>query len=188
MINIKKGLDLPISGAPRQAIEEGNAARSVAVLGPDYPGMKPTMEVKEGDVVAKGQILFSDKKTPGVIYTAPAAGTVAEIKEKDIDIFTALIGSGPAYVFYIIESLLESSESLELPKEEKINLLASMIAGSANLAKKAEDSPESLRKKVTSPGGVTQRAIEEFEINNLKNLIKESMKVAEKKSIELGEG
>ena len=74
MINIKKGLDLPISGAPRQAIEEGNAARSVAVLGPDYPGMKPTMEVKEGDVVAKGQILFSDKKTPGVIYTAPAAG------------------------------------------------------------------------------------------------------------------
>lgn len=79
MINIKKGLDLPISGTPRQAIEEGNAARSVAVLGPDYPGMKPTMEVKEGDVVAKGQILFSDKKTPGVIYTAPAAGTVAEI-------------------------------------------------------------------------------------------------------------
>ena len=79
MINIKKGLDLPISGAPRQALEEGNAARSAAVLGPDYPGMKPTMEVKEGDVVAKGQILFSDKKTPGVVYTAPAAGTVAEI-------------------------------------------------------------------------------------------------------------
>ena len=52
MINIKKGLDLPISGAPRQVIEEGNAARSAAVLGPDYPGMKPTMEVKEGDVVA----------------------------------------------------------------------------------------------------------------------------------------
>jgi Na+-transporting NADH:ubiquinone oxidoreductase subunit A len=79
MINIKKGLDLPISGAPRQAIEEGNAARSVAVLGPDYPGMKPTMEVKEGDTVAKGQILFSDKKTPGVNYTAPAAGTIVDI-------------------------------------------------------------------------------------------------------------
>ena len=79
MINIKKGLDLPISGAPRQAIEEGNSARSVAVLGPDYPGMKPTMEVKEGDTVAKGQILFSDKKTPGVNYTAPAAGTIVDI-------------------------------------------------------------------------------------------------------------
>ena len=79
MINIKKGLDLPISGAPRQAIEEGNSARSVAVLGPDYPGMKPTMEVKEGDTVAKGQILFSDKKTPGVNYTAPSSGTIVDI-------------------------------------------------------------------------------------------------------------
>lgn len=79
MIKIKKGLDLPISGAPRQAIEPGNAARSVAVLGPDYPGMKPTMEVKEGDSVAKGQILFTDKKTPGVNFTAPVAGRVAEI-------------------------------------------------------------------------------------------------------------
>jgi len=79
MINIKKGLDLPISGTPRQSIEQGNAARSVAVLGPDYPGMKPTMEVKLGDTVAKGHILFSDKKTPGVNYTAPAAGTVIDI-------------------------------------------------------------------------------------------------------------
>ncbi len=79
MIKIRKGLDLPISGAPRQAIEPGNSARTVAVLGPDYPGMKPTMEVKEGDLVAKGQILFTDKKTPGVNFTAPAAGRVAEI-------------------------------------------------------------------------------------------------------------
>ena len=79
MIKIRKGLDLPISGAPRQAIEPGNSARTVAVLGPDYPGMKPTMEVKEGDLVAKGQILFTDKKTPGVNFTAPVAGRVAEI-------------------------------------------------------------------------------------------------------------
>ncbi|NCF33498.1 MAG: NADH:ubiquinone reductase (Na(+)-transporting) subunit A, partial [Proteobacteria bacterium] len=79
MIKIKKGLDLPISGAPRQSIEQGNTTRSVAVLGPDYPGMKPTMEVKEGDLVAKGQILFSDKKTPGVNFTAPLAGRVVDI-------------------------------------------------------------------------------------------------------------
>ena len=79
MIKIKKGLDLPISGAPRQSVEEGNTVRSVAVLGPDYPGMKPTMEVKEGDFVAKGQILFSDKKTPGVNFSAPVAGQVVDI-------------------------------------------------------------------------------------------------------------
>ena len=69
----------------------------------------------------------------------------------------------------------------------KINLLASMISGSANLARTSRDSPEVLREKVTSPGGVTQRAIEEFEINNFKELLKKTMSEAERKSIELGE-
>lgn len=79
MIKIRKGLDLPITGAPRQEIEEGHQVRSVAVLGGDYVGMKPTMEVREGDVVKKGQVLFSDKKTEGVKYTAPAAGKVIAV-------------------------------------------------------------------------------------------------------------
>ncbi|MDX1804953.1 MAG: Na(+)-translocating NADH-quinone reductase subunit A [Alcanivorax sp.] len=79
MIKVRKGLDLPISGAPRQTIEEGHQVRSVAVLGGDYVGMKPTMEVREGDVVKKGQLIFTDKKTEGVKYTAPAAGKVVAI-------------------------------------------------------------------------------------------------------------
>jgi Na+-transporting NADH:ubiquinone oxidoreductase subunit A len=79
MIKIKKGLDLPIAGAPEQSIGEGRAVRSVAILGNDYPGMKPTMAVAEGDRVAKGQTLFSCKKTEGVIYTAPISGTVTAI-------------------------------------------------------------------------------------------------------------
>ena len=79
MIKIRKGLDLPIAGAPRQTIEEGHQVRSVAVLGGDYVGMKPTMEVREGDVVKKGQLIFTDKKTEGVKYTAPAAGKVIAI-------------------------------------------------------------------------------------------------------------
>jgi Na+-transporting NADH:ubiquinone oxidoreductase subunit A len=79
MIKVRKGLDLPIAGAPRQTIEEGHQVRSVAVLGGDYVGMKPTMEVREGDVVKKGQLIFTDKKTEGVKYTAPAAGKVVAI-------------------------------------------------------------------------------------------------------------
>ena len=79
MINIKKGLHLPIAGEPDQVIEQGRAVRSVAVLGVDYPGMKPTMAVGEGDRVRKGQLLFSCKKTPGVTYTAPSAGTVTAV-------------------------------------------------------------------------------------------------------------
>ena len=72
MIKTKKGLELPIAGAPEQVIQPAGAVRSVAVLGDDYPGMRPTMLVAEGDRVKLGQPLFSDKKNEGVLYTAPA--------------------------------------------------------------------------------------------------------------------
>ena len=76
---ITKGLDLPITGEPEQAISDGLAVKQVALLGDDYIGMKPTMEVGEGDRVKLGQVVFTDKKTPGVKYTAPAAGTVQAV-------------------------------------------------------------------------------------------------------------
>lgn len=79
MIKLKHGLDLPITGAPTQRIEAGRPVRSVAVIGFDYHGMKPTMEVEVGDRVKLGQLLFTDKKTPGVRYTAPAAGVISAI-------------------------------------------------------------------------------------------------------------
>ncbi len=77
--NTKKGLDLPITGGPKQVIEDGNKVKSVAILGMDYVGMKPTMTVAEGDTVKLGQVLFSDKKNPGVHFTAPGAGVVKSI-------------------------------------------------------------------------------------------------------------
>lgn len=79
MIRIKRGLDLPIDGAPRQEITDGPRVRSVATLGADYPGMRPTLHVKPGDRVSRGQLIFEDKKTPGVRFTAPAAGTVTAV-------------------------------------------------------------------------------------------------------------
>jgi len=79
MITIKKGLDIPIKGSPQQTIEDGQAVKTVAVLGEEYVGMRPTMHVKVDDVVKKGQLLFEDKKNPGVKFTAPAAGKVKDI-------------------------------------------------------------------------------------------------------------
>lgn len=79
MITIKKGLDLPIAGKPAQVIHDGAAITEVAVLGEEYVGMRPSMKVREGDVVKKGQVLFEDKKNPGVVFTAPASGTVTAI-------------------------------------------------------------------------------------------------------------
>lgn len=79
MIRIKRGLNLPIAGSPQQSIEPGRPVRSVAVIGFDYHGMKPTMAVQVGDRVKLGQVLFSDKKTPGVHFTSPGAGVVSAI-------------------------------------------------------------------------------------------------------------
>ncbi|MCS4305893.1 Na+-transporting NADH:ubiquinone oxidoreductase subunit A [Rheinheimera pacifica] len=79
MIKLKKGLDIPLAGSPKQEISAGNAIKTVAVLGEEYIGMRPTMSVEVGDTVKKGQVLFEDKKNPGVKFTAPLAGTVTEI-------------------------------------------------------------------------------------------------------------
>ncbi len=79
MIKLSKGLDLPITGAPVQQIEDSAAVTRVAVLGEEYIGMRPTMMVTVGDVVKKGQDLFEDKKNPGVMFTAPIAGKVVEV-------------------------------------------------------------------------------------------------------------
>ncbi len=76
---IKKGLDLPIDGEPRQRIEDSPAPARVALIAADYLGMKPTMHVVAGDRVRRGQLLFEDKKTPGVRYTAIAGGEVMAI-------------------------------------------------------------------------------------------------------------
>ncbi|MDC8832255.1 Na(+)-translocating NADH-quinone reductase subunit A [Alteromonas gilva] len=79
MIKIKKGLDLPISGAPTQQIQDGLSVSRAAILGEEYVGMRPTMHVQVGDRVKKGQLIFEDKKNPGVKFTAPIAGEVVEV-------------------------------------------------------------------------------------------------------------
>lgn len=123
--NIKKGLDLPITGSPDQVISEGAKVTTVALIGPDYPGLKPRMAVQEGDRVKLGQELFSDKQTSGVIFTSPGCGVVKAINR----------GIKRALQSVVIELDGDEAESFasypqtELPKlsVEKVqeNLLAS---------------------------------------------------------------
>lgn len=103
MIQTKRGLDLPMAGAPAQRIEAGRPVRSVAIIGFDYPGMKPTMKVQVGDRVKLGQVLFSDKKNPGVDFTAPGAGIVSAIHR------------GEQRVLHSVVIELEGDEELTFP-------------------------------------------------------------------------
>ncbi len=93
VIKIKKGLDLPIQGTPQQIIPQGNtnSVRQVALLGDDYPGLKPTMAVQEGDLVKTGQLLFTDKTTQGLRFTSPGCGKIAAIERGPKRRFEAII-------------------------------------------------------------------------------------------------
>ena len=91
MIRIKKGLDIPIHGSPAEVIVDSKKSRSVAILGDDYIGMKPTMLVEEGDTVKIGQPLFEDKKNPGVIVTSPAGGKVEAINRGERRVLQSIV-------------------------------------------------------------------------------------------------
>jgi Na+-transporting NADH:ubiquinone oxidoreductase subunit A len=125
MYKIRRGLDLPVSGAPDQVVRDGPAVRSVAVIGNDYVGMKPTMRVREGDSVKLGQVLFEDKKNPGVLYTSPASGVVASINRGERRVLQSVVidiqGSEEETFFSCEDSKLEG-----LSREQvRDNLVAS---------------------------------------------------------------
>ena len=91
MFHIKKGLNLPISGKPVQTIGELLTSEQVALMGIDYPGMRPSFSVRPGDSVKRGQVLFQCKKTEGVNYTAPVSGKVLAINQGERRAFQSLV-------------------------------------------------------------------------------------------------
>ena len=91
MIKIKKGLNIPINGEPTEEINDSKKSRSVAILGDDYIGMKPSMLVEEGDEVRLGQVLFEDKKNPGVLFTSPAGGKIESINRGDRRVLQSVV-------------------------------------------------------------------------------------------------
>ena len=101
----RQGLSLPISGRPSRELERPRSTRHVAVLATDYLGLRPAMQVTVGDGVRRGQVLFEDKKLPGVRHTAPAAGTVRAVHRGDRRVLQSVVielsraemsGRGPA--------------------------------------------------------------------------------------------
>ena len=91
LIKVHGGLDLPIAGEPSQIISNTFQPRKVALIGSDYIGLKPTMLIKEGDSVRKGDLLFFDKKNELAKYVAPVSGTIAEINRGERRILQSVV-------------------------------------------------------------------------------------------------
>lgn len=107
--------------------------------------------------------------------------------EAQMDVVTAVSGSGPAYVFYFIEALEAAAVGLGLSAEQARELALATFLGAAQLARSSPDDPASLRAKVTSKGGTTERAIQTLEQANVKDIIRGAVQAAALRSKEMGE-
>jgi len=116
-----------------------------------------------------------------------AMGKVVEVDETDLDAVTALSGSGPAYVFYLIESMIAAGIRMGLNSENAKNLTIMTCKGALALLDKREQSPEQLRHQVTSPGGTTEAALKVLETRNVKQSFIDAIIAAKTRSKELSE-
>jgi len=105
--------------------------------------------------------------------------------ESLMDTVTAVSGSGPAYFFLLMEAMEKSAIELGLPEQTARLLIQQTALGAAKIALESGESPESLRTKVTSPGGTTQQAISTFQNGGLETLVNQAVHAAFDRSIEM---
>ncbi len=113
---------------------------------------------------------------------------VIYLSENKINTVTALSGSGPAYFFYFLEAMLDASSLLKIKKNIALLLLSQTMVGAGKMILEGKGTPEELRKKVTSKGGTTEKAINFFEKNRARDIIKNAILSAKKRADELNKG
>ena len=135
---------------------------------------------------APADVAAADRETAEALLAATGK-TVWVAEESGIDAITAISGSGPAYVFYLIEALEEAAVHLGFDAATAKMLALETFAGALALAESSPESVATLRARVTSPGGTTERAIASFDAAQLKAVIGVGVNACQARSVELGE-
>ncbi len=117
---------------------------------------------------------------------APSGSLLWFALEADLDAVTALSGSGPAYVFYLLEAMIEAGTQLGLAPAAARRLAQEPVAGAAQLAMQSEDAPATLRERVTSKGGTTHAAITSLDANGVMEAFVRALLAAQQRAQELG--
>jgi pyrroline-5-carboxylate reductase len=118
---------------------------------------------------------------------APTGRTLWVAREEDLDAVTALSGSGPAYVFYFVEAMMQAAEEMGLSAEQGKALALATFAGATALADASRDAPAVLREKVTSKGGTTYAALTSLDGAGVKAAFIAALKAAQRRARELGD-
>ncbi|MFA5834228.1 MAG: pyrroline-5-carboxylate reductase [Bacteroidota bacterium] len=116
-----------------------------------------------------------------------AVGDVVVVGEQHLDAVTGLSGSGPAYIYMVIEALIDGGVKMGLPRDISTKLAIQTVLGSAKLVKESNVHPAILRDQVTTPGGTTINAIHELESHGLRSMLIDAVATATRRSKELSE-
>jgi pyrroline-5-carboxylate reductase len=117
-----------------------------------------------------------------------AAGMTLWVQdERLMDVVTALSGSGPAYFFLVMEALEEAGVKLGLERETARLLTLETALGASKMALESSEDPATLRARVTSPGGTTERAVARLEAGNIRQTLLEAVEAARARAVELGD-
>ena len=171
-----------MAGVPSVKIANGKSIRVVRVM-PNTPSLvgEGAAGIAAGEFATEADLELAQK-------LLGAVGVAKIVEESEIDAVTALSGSGPAYVFYLLESMLEAADQMGLEPGVSRELALSTVIGAAKLMKESGEGAAELRAKVTSKGGTTHAAMSTMEELGIKGSIIEAMKAAQAKSIELAKG
>ena len=120
-----------------------------------------------------------------VIHLLQSVGDAVVVPEKWMDAVTAVSGSGPAYIFYVAEAMIEAAKILKMPAELARRLVHQTIYGAGRMLEQRPEDALELRRQVTSPKGTTAAAIEELDRRHVKTIFKQAIQKAVRRAAEL---
>ncbi len=171
MAGIRSAAIVRASGSPRVVRAMPNTP---ALIGQGIAGLFATVAVSADERAAVEAVL------------APTGEVLWVPREVDLDAVTALSGSGPAYVFYFVEAMVQAALDMGLTEAQGRQLALATFAGATALAQQSDEAPAQLRERVTSKGGTTHAALVSLEADGVKGAFIKALRAAQRRADELG--
>lgn len=172
-----------MAGIRSEAIVRATGSQRVVRSMPNTPAL-----IGQGiaGLYARDAVSAAERQTAEALL-APTGRTLWVEREEDLDAVTALSGSGPAYVFYFVEAMMQAAQEMGLSAEQGKQLALATFAGATALAQASSEPPEVLRERVTSKGGTTYAALTSLEASGVKAAFVKALKAAQQRAKELGD-